>query len=53
MKCCLCKREIEIDKKNGKYPTHCAKPVKNGRCCNACNYGVVLPKRLELQGIKR
>ena len=25
-----------------------AKPVNNGRCCNDCNYKVVIPKRIEV-----
>ena len=27
---------------------HNAQPINNGRCCEKCNYEVVLPERLKL-----
>lgn len=41
-RCCICGGEL---RKGGNAPY----PVATcGRCCDACNYGVVLPKRIEL-----
>ena len=53
MKCCLCEREIEAqrhpdtgeivwDKGNNAEPV-----VENGRCCDSCNWAVVIPARME------
>lgn len=40
-RCCICGGEL---RKNGNdHPV-----VTFGRCCDACNYCVVLPKRIEL-----
>lgn len=52
MKCSICKKEIEkhVDE-NGKVyweEGHNAEPVVEGRCCDDCNYSVVLPRRLGL-----
>ena len=44
MKCCLCKREIE---KVGTWiQGNNAMPLKDGRCCDECNYTQVIPARL-------
>ena len=40
MNCSICNNKI--DDKFG----HNAEPVNNGRCCNDCNYTVVLPARV-------
>lgn len=40
-KCCICGGPL------GKYGNN-AEPVKSGRCCDKCNYEVVLPTRLGL-----
>jgi len=41
-RCCICGGEL---RKGGNDPY----PVATcGRCCDACNYVVVLPKRIEL-----
>ena len=29
---------------------HNAAPVKDGICCDECNYKIVIPQRLKLQG---
>ena len=39
MKCCICKNEIKGYGNN-------AKPFKNGRCCDECNYKYVIPSRI-------
>jgi hypothetical protein len=52
MKCDICKNEIEKkrDPETGKVyweEGHNAEPVvENGRCCDHCNYTVVIPTRL-------
>lgn len=41
MICCICKEEV--NEKYGNNP----QPVKQGgRCCNDCNYTVVVPTRI-------
>jgi hypothetical protein len=44
MKCGICKQEIEI-KGNWDLGNN-AQPVCNGRCCDVCNFNIVLPQRL-------
>lgn len=50
MKCCICGGEIKPPYPNSKldpiYWGHNALPVKEGRCCDTCNFTVVLPERL-------
>lgn len=41
-RCCLCGGEL---RKGGHDPYPVA---EEGRCCDACNWGVVLPRRVEL-----
>lgn len=41
-RCCICGGELR-NGGNDPYPV-----ATYGRCCDACNYGVVLPKRIEL-----
>ena len=43
MKCCLCGEEIEV-KGNWKEGNN-AQPIKDGRCCDFCNYTKVIPLR--------
>lgn len=43
MKCCLCGKEIE---KLGNWEGNNAEPLKEGRCCDACNMDKVIPARL-------
>lgn len=38
-KCCICKKPIEGYGNN-------AAPVKDGRCCDKCNWDYVIPARL-------
>jgi hypothetical protein len=50
-KCTICKGEIHPQKLNGKAvwtDGHNAEPVKTGRCCDDCNWQVVIPIRLNL-----
>tara|TARA_R110000824_G_scaffold196246_6_gene379434 strand:+ start:2522 stop:2791 length:270 start_codon:yes stop_codon:yes gene_type:complete len=51
MKCCICNGEIEKkkDPTTGKVywdGGENAQPVKDGRCCETCNWGVVIPARM-------
>ena len=46
MKCCICKKEIE--KKGDWTQGNNAQPIKDGRCCDKCNYNVVIPARLKM-----
>tara|TARA_B100000965_G_scaffold86851_1_gene70339 strand:+ start:502 stop:723 length:222 start_codon:yes stop_codon:yes gene_type:complete len=39
--CCLCSKPIKG------IESHNAWPIMDGRCCETCNYVVVIPKRLE------
>ena len=53
MKCCICKSEIEHHKHppTGKViwkKGNNAQPVKDGRCCNYCDWNVVIPVRIEV-----
>ena len=51
MRCCICEEKI-IPQRNPDTGTivwdqgHNAEPVKKGRCCDECNYTVVLTARL-------
>lgn len=38
--CCICGKEYTHWGNN-------ALPVKDGRCCDACNYSIVLAKRMD------
>jgi len=39
MKCCFCKKDA------GKYGNN-ALPIMDGRCCDECNDGIVIPIRI-------
>jgi len=45
MKCCLCKKEIEI--KGNWDQGNNANPVMDGRCCDDCNAEKVIPERMK------
>ncbi len=45
MTCSICEKEIETQT-NGYNQGHNASPVNDGRCCNSCNWDVVIPKRM-------
>jgi len=51
MKCCICDKEIELKKRPDGEPYwelgNSALPVKEGRCCDYCNWTVVIPLRME------
>lgn len=53
--CSICQKDVEPqrDADGVVYWTqgHNAEPVNNGRCCDDCNYTVVLPARMN--GIRR
>lgn len=38
--CCICGKEYEGYGNN-------AWPISDGKCCDKCNYNVVIPKRVE------
>lgn len=44
MKCCLCKKEIEV--KGAWTKGNNAQPLKDGRCCDFCNERRVIPERI-------
>lgn len=44
MKCCICGKEFEGF-------GHNAEPIKNGRCCDYCNFNAVLPVRITKLGM--
>lgn len=50
MKCVICNEEVDLHKKsNGEVywdQGHNAEPVREGRCCDACNAAIVIPTRL-------
>lgn len=46
MKCCLCKKEIEV--KGTWSQGNNANPVKDGRCCDRCDSEIVIPFRIKL-----
>ena len=43
MKCCLCLKDIEITS-YGWSEGHNAQPLKDGRCCDSCNYKVLMAR---------
>ena len=43
-RCCICGKEIEGYGNN-------AEPVRDGRCCDSCNWDVVLPARILKLGV--
>ena len=48
IKCCICGQDIQPDA-NGWMLGHNPSPLYNGeneRCCDTCNYGIVIPERL-------
>ena len=53
MKCIICKNPIEVKRTSGGkiyWDTgNSAEPVANGRCCDVCNMGVVIPTRMGLK----
>ena len=53
MDCVLCDNYIKTDPESGWDDGHNAEPLKKGRCCDDCNWRVVIPARLdELQEYK-
>lgn len=46
MKCCLCGKEIEKEE-SGWDQGNNALPLKDGRCCNDCNFTKVIPRRID------
>ena len=51
MKCCLCKKQIEV---KGTWTSgNNANPIKNGRCCDLCNATKVIPTRFNLYLLKK
>lgn len=46
LKCCICNKEIVPDENDWDRGNN-ALPVKDGRCCDECNWSVVIPARLK------
>tara|TARA_R100000278_G_scaffold57993_1_gene47640 strand:- start:246 stop:461 length:216 start_codon:yes stop_codon:yes gene_type:complete len=46
LKCCICDDTIKADPITGWAGGNNAEPVKDGRCCDDCNWSVVFPKRI-------
>ena len=46
MKCDICSLEIEMDADGKWNGGHNAEPVIEGKCCERCNFAVVIPMRL-------
>jgi len=40
--CCFCNKQIMFGN------SHNAQPVKEGKCCEDCNYAKVIPVRIKL-----
>jgi len=51
MECVICNNEIEVQPSNGWEEGHNAEPVQKGRCCDVCNWSVVIPYRIELSNL--
>lgn len=45
--CCICGKEF-TEYGNDPYPVK-----EDGECCRSCNWGVVLPKRIELSTLNQ
>jgi len=55
MICSICGKNIEVRRKNGKVvwdKGNNAQPINDGRCCDKCNIGIVLPARLKNQSLR-
>ena len=52
MKCIICGGSIEPHKKSSGEiywkGGNNAEPVADGRCCDECNWGIVIPRRMDL-----
>lgn len=46
MKCSICSNKIIPDPISGWDQGHNAEPVSEGRCCDECNTGLVIPARI-------
>jgi len=51
MKCCICTKDIQPQRNPDTGDIvwdqgHNAEPVASGRCCDECNYSIVLAARL-------
>lgn len=50
MKCSICSNDIEVQRsETGEImwdQGHNAEPVNDGRCCDTCNWTVVIPRRI-------
>ena len=47
-KCCICGNLVEVKMHEGKVywnQGEDARPVKDGRCCEKCNWEIVVPAR--------
>jgi len=52
MECSICKGEIEV--KGNWTQGNNAQPINDGRCCDNCNYTIVIPARFNrLRGLTK
>ncbi len=51
MECVICNNEIKVQPITGWEDGHNAEPVQKGRCCDVCNWKVVIPYRIELSNL--
>ncbi len=49
--CSICGQTIGVDT-NGWTGGHNAQPINDGRCCESCNWNVVLPERFSIHNEK-
>ncbi len=50
--CSICGHEIKTNSKGWSFGNN-AYPINNGRCCDNCNYKIVLPRRIYDNTLKR
>ena len=50
--CSICGQEIGVDT-NGWTGGHNAQPINDGRCCEDCNWNVVIPERFAKLNIEK
>jgi hypothetical protein len=46
MKCCICNEEIPFQASGWDQGNNAEPVIENGRCCDECNWLVVIPRRL-------
>ena len=51
IKCCFCNNEIPEFPKGWKLGNNAEPVVKDGRCCDDCNWKIVVPTRMAQMGM--